>query len=374
MNNLFFIIFIQSLFLSLTFLPVLSLENTKSETSEKTLVPENTDTKSDFNPKPASASLYNLGLKSYEQGDVKSAVSFFRRAIDLDPEFVDAYYNLGAIYKKQKDFPLAINSFQKAFDINNEDYDVAFELASCYFEEKSYQNAKKYFLLIPVSFPKYGEAKQKISLAEQSLASANSPNTLPGTSVNSKEFQAQLLADTLGKAEEEQKEPASEPQNTITSEQTKTAPAQLVVNNLAKPSKENLDTPFRVVTRNFNGPTGIAKDSKNNIYIANFTNDRVERITESGKREIFLEKNGIKGPVGLAVDGSDNVYVANYNGDSIIKISQDKEVSVVSNKVIRPYYLLFDSLANKLFVTVQGNDSLVEINTNPDSKQPITAN
>jgi len=31
----------------------------------------------DFNnPKPASASVYNLGLKSYEQGDVESAIIF----------------------------------------------------------------------------------------------------------------------------------------------------------------------------------------------------------------------------------------------------------------------------------------------------------
>jgi DNA-binding beta-propeller fold protein YncE len=75
--------------------------------------------------------------------------------------------------------------------------------------------------------------------------------------------------------------------------------------------------------------------------------------------------------VGLAIGGNDNLYVANYNGDSIIKITQNKEVSVISNKVVRPYYLLYDPLSNKLFATVQGNDALIEIDTN-DSKQPIT--
>ena len=365
MNNLLFFNFLILISLLINTLPVLSVENTNPTTEGKSLVPEDTNLKSEFNPKPASASLYNLGLKSYEQGDIKSAVSFFRRAIDLDPEFVDAYYNLGAIYKKQKDFPLAVDSFQKAYDINHEDYEVVFELASCYFEEKNYQTAKKYFSAIPSNFPKYNEAKQKTDLANQSIVSANSAVTegsIANTNTTSKEFQAQLLADTLAKAETQQ----LNPQNTGNQ-------AQLLANNITKPSKENLAVTMKVITTNFNGPTGIAKDSKNNLYIGNFASDRIERISSNGKREIFFEKNGVKGPVGLAIDRNDNLYVANYSGDSIIKITQNKEVSVISNKLVRPYYLLYDSFSNKLFATVQGNDALVEISTTQDAKEPITS-
>ncbi len=373
MNNLSIVNFliILSFFLS-TVLPVLSLDNPNETTKSNTLVPENTDTKSEFNPKPASASLYNLGLKSYEQGDIKSAVSFFKRAVDLDPGFIDAYYNLGAIYKKQKNFAQAIDAFQKAYNLHNDDHEVIFELASCYFEERSYQNAKKYFSLLPQTFPKYNEAVQKISLITQSAASTSSPPNQPiaDTSTNSKESQAQLLADTLGKAEGGI-EQATPPQNT--NSETQTNQAELLVNNLTKPSTNNTSTPIKVITNNFNGPTGIAKDSKNNIYIGNFGNDRIERISSDGKREIFLEHNGIKGPVGIAVDSNDNIYVANYNGDSIIKITQNKEVSIISSKVVKPYYLLYDTFSNKLFATIQGNDSLVEINTSSISKQPITA-
>ena len=352
-------------------LPALSIENIKQVTEEKSLVPENTDTKSEFSPKPASASLYNLGLKSYEHGDIKSAISFFKRAIDLDPEFVDAYYNLGVIFKKQKDFALAIDAFEKASNINREDHEVTFELGSCYLEEKNYQAAKKYFSLIPSNFPKYSEAKQKIELANQYLTDINNQGSTNGTAVvisnPSKEFQAQLLADTLAKAEDKN---SNNPKNIEASAPNNQA--QLVINNLAKPSKENLVPQMKIITSNFNGPTGIAKDSRNNIYIGNFSNDKIERITSDGKREVFFEKNGIKGPVGLAIDGNDNLYVANYGGDSIIKITQNKEVSVISNKVVRPYYLLYDPFSNKLFVTVQGNDALVEINTSLDSKEPIT--
>lgn len=363
MNNLLFFILL-SLFL-INILPALSVEDIKQVNEEKSLVPEDTNLKSEFNPKPASASLYNLGLKSYEQGDLKSAISFFKRAIDLDPEFVDAHYNLGAIFKKQRDFSLAINALQKAYNINPKDYEVAFELASCYFEEKNYQSAKQYFSLIPQNFPKYNEAKQKTDLINQSLIT-NRGSLVPQNPVNN---QAQLLVDTLGKVEDKSTDSPNKEQDSGTAANQ----AELLVNNFAKPSQENLSPQMKVITDNFNGPTGIAKDSKSNIYIGNFSSDRIERITSDGKREVFLEKNGIKGPIGLAIDGNDNLYVANYGGNSIIKITQNKEVSVISDKVVRPYYLLYDPFSNKLFVTVQGNDALVEIITRPDSKQPITA-
>src|SRR3990167_2697626 len=170
MNNLLFFILLS--FFLITILPALSIEDIKQVNEEKSLVPEDTNSKSEFNPKPASASLYNLGLKSYEQGDLKSAISFFKRAIDLDPEFVDAYYNLGAIFKKQKDFSLAINALQKAYNINPKDY-----------EEKNYQSAKQYFSLIPQNFPKYNEAKQKTDLINQSLIT-NRGSLVPQNPVN----------------------------------------------------------------------------------------------------------------------------------------------------------------------------------------------
>lgn len=282
-----------------------------------------------FNPKPASASIYNLGLKSYEQGDLESATTYFKRAVDLDPEFVDAYYNLGAIYKRQKNYPLAINAFQKAVDLNTEDLEATYELASCYFEEKNYEKAKKYFSSLPTTFVKYDQARNNIEI-----------------------IQAQLLA------------------NTLTNTETQGAPQHL---QITKPSEEAFKGRFRTITGNFNGPTGIAKDSKNSIYIANFTKDRIERITQEGLREIFIDKIGIQGPVGLAFDESDNLYVANYNGNSIVRITPNKQVSILVNKIIRPYYLFYDTSRGKLFATIQGNDSLVEIDTSNISKEPITS-
>lgn len=316
-------------FLSITLCPSFSIEGSESN-------------KKDFSPKPASASLYNLGLKSYEQGDLDSAITYFKKAVELDPQFIDAYFNLGAIYKKQKNYTEAANSFQKAIQINPQDYDATFELASCYMEEKSYERAKKYFSLLPQDYSKSIEVKQNLDTINRYLAFVN-PVAAPSD-------QAQK-------------------QNEVSSN----FKGQLLVDTLTKPTKEAFSDPYRVVTGNFKGPTGIAKDSKNNIYIANFMKNRIERISPDGYREVFIEKIGIRGPVGLAIDENDNLYVANYNGDSIVKVTPDRDVAILVSMILRPYYLLYDTSSSRLFATVQGNDSLVEIDTHNVSKNPITS-
>ena len=329
--------------LHLTTLPATSLE-------------QNQNSNTDFNPKPASASVYNLGLKSYEQSDLESAISFFKQAVDLDPRFVDAYYNLGAIYKKQRKYYSAINAFQRAVDINPEDFEVVHELASCYFEVKNYQKSKEYFSTIPSTFSKYSEVVKNLEQIKYQSALQNPEAVGQPSQLSKEEFQAQLLADTLAKGEQ-------------------TAPtqkAQSFANTLAKPDQEMFKQKIRTISTNFGGPTGIAKDSKNNIYIANFENDTIERVTPSGIREVFITKNGVSGPIGLAIDENDTLYVANYNSNSIVRITQSKELSVLVNKIVRPYYLFYDQSNSKLFVTAQGNDSLVEIEPKNISNQPIT--
>ena len=322
-----------------------------------------------FNPKPASASFYNLGLKSFEQGDLESSTTFFKRAIDLDPGFVDAYYNLGAIYKKQNNFREAAVTFLKANEINPKDYEVAFELGNCYLELKGYEKAKKYYALIPPDFERYTEVKQKIELANQGLANPNLVNA-PKT----EEGQAQLLVNTLTK---------DKPTTPASQNQAQNNSQEALVNTLAASNEEKGSTSnslkkvlkheYKIITKNFYGPTGIAKDSKNNIYIGNFTRDSIEKIHPDGSREIFFEQNGVSGPVGLAIDESDNLYVANYNGNSIIRISPNKEVAVVIEKVVKPYYLYYDLISKKLLITVQGNDSLVEVDTSKVTKQQISS-
>lgn len=326
------------------------------------------ETTAQNNPKPASASVYNLGLKSYEQGDIESAITFFKQAIDLDPSFVDAYFNLGAIYKKQKKYYNAIEAFNKAVEMNPNDSEAAYELAGCYLLVEDFANAKNYFSMVSKDYEKYKEARQSLGTIEHKIALQNlNTNQNPNKdTIKSDEVQAELLVNKLEEITKEQPgEKAPERLNVVQQEQKESD------------SKNQAEAPvkarFKTVSSNFNGPAGITKDSKNNIYIANFTKDSIEKVTPDSRREIFIEKIGISGPVGLTVDENDNLYVANYTTGSIVKITQDKSVSVVVDKIVRPYYLFYDSATGNLYATVQGDDSLIEIPLKDVAAQPITS-
>jgi tetratricopeptide (TPR) repeat protein len=62
---------------------------------------------------------YSLGRKAAVGGDPAAAVSFFQRAIRLDPNFAIAYANLGMSYSDFGETTLAAESTRKAYDLRN---------------------------------------------------------------------------------------------------------------------------------------------------------------------------------------------------------------------------------------------------------------
>jgi DNA-binding beta-propeller fold protein YncE len=71
----------------------------------------------------------------------------------------------------------------------------------------------------------------------------------------------------------------------------------------------------------------IDLDSKDNLYVADIPNDRIQKFTKDG---VFIlewgsrgDKNGeFEGPSGVSVDSSDNVYVIDDTG-RIQKFTED---------------------------------------------------
>jgi tetratricopeptide (TPR) repeat protein len=62
--------------------------------------------------------LFSLGLAEKRQGHYPEAEEFYRKAIQLDPKFSEAFSNLGNVYLVQKQTALAISSYQQAIDLN----------------------------------------------------------------------------------------------------------------------------------------------------------------------------------------------------------------------------------------------------------------
>jgi hypothetical protein len=62
--------------------------------------------------------LFSLGLVEKRQGHYPEAEEYYRRAVQQDPKFSEAFSNLGNVYLAQKQTTLAIGSYQQATDLN----------------------------------------------------------------------------------------------------------------------------------------------------------------------------------------------------------------------------------------------------------------
>jgi hypothetical protein len=136
----------------------------------------------------------------------------------------------------------------------------------------------------------------------------------------------------------------------------------------------------------FSKPTGVAVDGTGNVYVADLYNHSIRKITTSGVVST-LAGSGASGntdgtgtsaqfywPIGVAVDGDGNVYVADFSNHSIRKITALGVVSTLagigtsgytdgtgtSAKFNNPYGVAVDGAGN-VYVGDFGNHSIRKI-------------
>lgn len=247
---------------------------------------------------PTDAKLdYNQGIDFYKLGMYEKAMVSFRNAIKTYPDYLDAYYNLGTVLEYLKNNAEALSIFKQIYIRNPNDYEVIYKMADLSVKLEDYDSAAKYISLIPQS--------------------------------NSYYDRAQSLANTI---------------------KTKTVVPQKPVNTPSKIAE------YTGVYENILSPTGITTDKYGNVYVATFSDNSILKISPDNKRTVFFKSNQISGPISLASDEVGNIYVSNYNANNVLKITQSGNVSVLVDRLDKPYGLHVNG--NMLFITCQGSNTI----------------
>jgi tetratricopeptide (TPR) repeat protein len=64
---------------------------------------------------------YNLGIALNQRGDVDDAITHYRQAIELRPNYADAHYNLGRLLTQKGQLDDAVSHYEKVLEINPAD-------------------------------------------------------------------------------------------------------------------------------------------------------------------------------------------------------------------------------------------------------------
>lgn len=243
---------------------------------------------------------YNKGIDFYKIGQYDRSMECFRKAIELDPDYIDAYYNLGSILDYLGQDEAALTVFKQIIVRKPTDYDSVYKAAELSKKLGQIEKAKSFLSIIPA-----------------------------GTYVNPKAYQlARELNTDLQTLQYE---------NNI-----KEQPKQPQTNG---------------VYENIPSPTGITTDKSGNLFVAGFSDNIIFKITPEGNRVIFLKDKRLNGPIGIINDEAGNLYIANYNADNVLKVTSTGQVSVLIEGVLKPYGLYISN--GTLFISSQGSNAVI---------------
>lgn len=247
---------------------------------------------------------YNKGIDYYQLGQFEESASCFKKAIELDPNYIDAYYNLGSILEYLKQDEAALSVFKQIIIRKPDDYESVYKAAALSKKLGEYEKAKMYLTLIPTDTMIGQRAKQLASTMNTDLPTAKVEQTQPKTYTD------------------------------------------------ANP-KNNSDGMYSDIA----SPTGVIADNSGNLFVAGFSDNTIYKIGPDNKKIVYIKSQKIDGPIGLAIDSPGNIYIANYNKDNILKVDKNGAISELISNIQKPYCMYITG--NLLFISSQGSNSVI---------------
>ncbi len=244
---------------------------------------------------------YNKGIDYYKLGQFEDAANCFKSAVELDPNYIDAYYNLGAIleYLNQKEAALSV--FKQIILRSPDDYEAVYKAAVLSKKLGEYEKAKMYLTLIPL--------ESKVGLQAQQLAA---------------DLETSLAELQQAKKQED-----------------------------AAAEEELSDGLYEDIS----SPTGLVTDKNGNLFIAGFSENTIFKIGSDNKKIVYIKSEKIDGPIGLAIDGNNNIYIANYNKNNVLKVDTNGIITEFVSDIQSPYCLYING--DLLFISSQGSNTVL---------------
>ena len=98
-----------------------------------------------FSTNKQSLEMYFKGLDEAKQGNYKSAINYYEKALDIDAQFAFAWDNLGLSYRKLDNYDKALYAYQKSLAIDPNGVVPLQNIAVAYQYKKEYSKAIEAF-------------------------------------------------------------------------------------------------------------------------------------------------------------------------------------------------------------------------------------
>jgi len=92
---------------------------------------------------PKALEFYSKGISEIKKQNLKKAILFFKKSVQIDPTFAFAWDNLGISYRKLNNYDKAIESYEKSLEIDPNGLMPLQNIAVVYQYKKEYKKAIK---------------------------------------------------------------------------------------------------------------------------------------------------------------------------------------------------------------------------------------